>query len=190
MTDDEARHAQLVSRNKRLGCRQPTFFTGKLDDWDSWSYRFVTYCAQADYRFETLMDIASTRQREPLDTEWIDDWDLNYPGPPDWVTAQQLSIYLFAELTEICRGDAATVVRLNRTTKNGFETWRQLCNKYGMVTRSQKLLQKAQILATIFHESTFINQLGQREALIKEHEDISGPMDDDFKIAHLLNNTI
>ena len=56
-------------------------------------------------------------------------------------------------------------------------------------TGSRKLLQKAQMLSTTLHEATFINQLDQWEALIKEHEAISGPMDDDFKIAHLLNNT-
>ena len=121
----------------------------------------MTYCAQTDYTFEKQMDLASIRQREPIDADFVDDWDLNYPGPIGWVTAQQLSkhLFFFAELIEICRGDAATVVKLNRITKNGFDTWRQLCNKYGMDTGFRKLLQKAQILGTTCHESTFINQL-------------------------------
>ena len=81
MADDEARQALLVQRNKRLGCRQPTAFAGELYDWENWSYRFVTYCDQTDYRFETLMDLASTRPKEPIDADFINEWDLNYPGP-------------------------------------------------------------------------------------------------------------
>jgi cytochrome c oxidase subunit 1 len=44
------------------------------DPWDAWSLEWATTSPPAEYNFETLPEVRSTR---PL-------WDLKHPEDPDW----------------------------------------------------------------------------------------------------------
>ena len=165
------------------------------DNWDDWSYKFDSVCGSLDDGLCKLMRKAEITTTEITDQS-VKDWELeaaeNAPQPGQ-VDCVKLTRELHQQLVAYCNGQAATIVKSNRTLKNGVETWRRLFAHFAVrnTVKAQNLLVK--IMSTDFPKGTndsslreFLLKFTEWEGLITEYECTANKtMPDDHKIAHL-----
>ena len=101
----------------------PKNFSGKFEDWEEWSWTFVTYMNMLD---PNLANYMGKVQDMPLE---VTDDDLKVESN-DELSAARLQFsrklrYILALMTE----DAAKLVVRQNVVGDGFETWRLLCHK-------------------------------------------------------------
>ena len=120
--------------------------------------------------------------------DYCNDCDKKTPPHQGTVTTLTPCRELHQQLVSFCNGDAATIVKSNRTGKNGFETWRRLYEHYAVKDsiKGRKLLFK--VMSTRFSTdyTTVLLEFTQLQALISEYHTASGRMPDDkLKITHM-----
>ena len=84
--------------------------------------------------FREIEDMPRT---EKINKDWIDDWDVNNPTRvSDRATREvmQLSTDLYAQLTDLLQGTAASLCKRHSKARCGLSVWKELCNHYGIKT--------------------------------------------------------
>ena len=111
-------------------------FSGKLEDWEDWSWTFTTYTNVME---PNLAGYMATVEDKPLE---VTDDDLKVEGNETLSNNSPLFSrklhYMLALMTE----DAAKLTVRQNVNGNGFETWRLLCQKFTLpgATRDVGLL--------------------------------------------------
>jgi len=80
----------------------PPKFSGKLEDWDDWSYTFTAYMSASDSRFTEILRIASLQENRIVDSDAGTD-----PG------LLRLLKVLHYTLVQLCNGSAKVICRNN-----------------------------------------------------------------------------
>ena len=132
----------------------PDRFSGEVEHWEDWSWNFENYVFAHNPEAAELLN-----KTELLDVEVTD--ALSHDGDADEtsrrVTFSRKLYYLLALIT---RGAARLVVR-QLSTKNGFETWRNLYKNFalpgatrhvGLLTRVLKPSSRAEHFEQDFYQ--------------------------------------
>ena len=151
-------------------------FTGKAEDWDSFSRRFKAYCIQQDLKYQALFKLAETTTEMFTDETFADHDD-----------EKKLSLQLHWMLVQLCKGPSE-VLLTSLDTEHGLEEWRILHAHYKRPNLNTAVGRLARIL-----DSTFKNMdedLLKFEAEINKYEkETSSVLPSAIKVAVLMNKT-
>ena len=169
-----ARHEDQVVDTRVIG--RPKSFTGKEEEWPTWSTMVRAYAGAISQRLLFLMDAAETSG-----------------GSPNNVTLQteddkKLSTQLYFVLAMLLEGKASSKVQLC-TRGQGLVLWRMLTDVYEarVLTRSTGLFQ--QVLGYSFEEDDILSSLELFEKTIRLYESASEKaVGDELKVGILIRN--
>jgi hypothetical protein len=126
------------STSKSLTVKCPGEFTGKQENWEKWKVKYTNYTSSIDWRYGQLFrEIEDMPRTEKINKDWIDDWDVNNPT---WVSdratreVMQLSTDLYAQLTDLLQGTAASLCKRHSKARCGLSVWKELCNHCSIKT--------------------------------------------------------
>ena len=151
-------------------------FTGKAEDWDSFSRCFKAYCIQQDLKYQALFKAAEKNTEVFTDETFTDHED-----------ERKLSLQLHWMLVQLCKGPSE-VLLTSLDTEHGLEEWRILHAHYKRPNLNTAVGRLARIL-----EFTFKNMdedLLNFEAEINKYEkETSSVLPSAIKVAVLMNRT-
>ena len=176
---------------KSLTVKCPEEFTGKQEHWEKWKQKYTNYTCSVDWRYGKLFELIEQMPRdEKVTKDWIDDWDLNNPvlktSDKQHRDVMQLSNDLFAQLSDLCQGNAGNLCKRHSKARCGLSVWKELCQHYGIRTSLQLRGKLAKIMSFPLPEADFYNQFTAWQTLIAEYEEeVDKELDEDIKTAHI-----
>ena len=160
----------------------PPIFKGEHERWEDWSWQLKAYVALYKPVAQELMTRVEGSASAIDDIILQQEENNSYPGLR---FAKQLH-YLLANLTD----DAARlIVRLNEPG-NGFETWRQLYDRFALPSRAKGVSLLSQLLEHQFRDAHFEADLTSFIVLKNKHERATGTsLSDDLLVTLMMNKT-
>ena len=165
----------------------PPGYDGDYSKWEEWSTRFKAYMCLQNKDYGKLIRAAEESATEMLDT----DLELSASTEEEGHLWLQMAKDMHYILLSICTDAAATVVRRNSVGDcNGFETYRQLYNRFYTPVGTRSIGYLTALLKPKFDENKFEETFLQWEYDVSRYErDTATPLPDSVKIAILLNET-
>ena len=153
----------------------PGNFSGNKKDWETWAFKFANYAKSVDFRLgKAFTAIAALKKTEPVDSDWIDDFDLNNPNSS--ATARdlkQLDSDLYGYLSEALTGTAHTHIMKEKTSSSGLAVWKRLVARYGPVLATKIRNLMKEILNFHFRVDHFIDDFDTWENKTAEHDNLA-----------------
>ena len=172
----------MAEKNYKLP--PPKAFSGKQEDWDTFSYRFKSYMVMRNRDYANLFLAAETVEHEITDRDFIVD------GTDDLHEERvQLSHELHYWLVQMCEGTSGSILR-QVDTLHGTEVWRRLYGHYKPSAATSAVGRLAVILEFSLSDSKFENDFVKWEAEINKFEkETASHLPDIVKTTILMNKT-
>ena len=169
----------------KLRLPMPGKLSGKLEDWEDWSWDFRTYLSMFLPDSTTVMDRIGANSDVV-----IEDGHLEVAGDPQATNSRISNARrLHYVLANLCTDSARLVVRQN-TGCNGYETWRRLYSKFALPDAKRHMNLLSQILDFKFSPQTFEQDFNTWETIKIRYETQTGQaIPDSILVATLLNKT-
>ena len=98
----------------------------------------------------------------------------------------QLSTDLYAQLTDLLQGTAASLCKRHSKARCGLSVWKELCHHYGIKTSLKVRGKLAKIMNYHLPDADFHKKFTAWLTLIAEYEEEFGKeLDEDIKPAHI-----
>ena len=163
----------------------PPTFKGEHDKWEDWSWQLKAYVALYKPVAQNLMDRIEGSTTHIDDHVTYQEELTNYPGQDLVKFAKQLH-YLLANLTD----DAARLIARLNEPGNGFETWRQLHERFALPSRAKGVSLLSQLLEHQFRDAHFEADLTSFIVLKNKHERATNTaLSDDLLVTLMMNKT-
>ena len=160
---------------------KPPLFTGEYGSFEEWEYEFQAYMGLMDYQLPQLLensensttiirraDLVAAANRTEEANKWI-----------------RLSTDLRYILVNICSRSAATICWQHQT-HNGFEIYRQLCNRFSIPVGTTSIGYLTKLLEPTFDMNNFEETFSQWEFELNKFERDNGQaLPESVKIAVL-----
>ena len=167
--------------NSTIGLRFPCpeRFNGQEDQFEDFATSLRSYLSMSNPLFYDVMKhIEDSHSTAPF--VWAD-LDRNN---------QRLSSQLQNALQSLCRGPAAKIIRRDPLGLNGFESWRQLWERYRPITRTRATNRLSTIIFWKFNQRDFENSFNEWENEINRYDaEASSRFPDEIKIGILIHQT-
>ena len=179
----------LLGESRGLGgeikLSPPPTFKGEHDKWEDWSWQLKAYVALYKPVAQELMTRVEG-SASIVDDAILQNEENNFHPGQDLVRFAKQLHYLLANLTD----DAARlIVRLNEPG-NGFETWRQLYDRFALPSRAKGVSLLSQLLEHQFRDAHFEADLTSFIVLKNKHERATGTsLSDDLLVTLMMNKT-
>ena len=164
----------------------PPHYSGEPDKWEDWSWQLKSYVALYKPAAREVMELAEGAAA-PITDQVVLNYQTNHIGQDVQILvfSRQLH-YLLAQITE---GPARLIVRLNEHG-NGFESWRQLHERFSLPDRARGVSLLSQLLDFKFRDASFEADLTEFLSLKNRHEKAtSRPLQDDLLVMMMVNKT-
>ena len=159
-----------LSAMERGLVQRPPKLTGR-DMWFDWKFDVENFLVPVNSRYATDM-ITVEASVDPIGDD------------AEPTRAFQI---LYAFLAGLVTGRAKQILKEDRSTRNGYETWRKLCREFEPKSDMWKLATIHKLVsATMLQNLTnrqFVEGLGKWEALCREYGEMGGTAADDLKRA-------
>ena len=172
---------QEVQVDPTLGLRFPfpQKCNGQEDQFEDFAYSLRSYLTMSNPLFYDVM-----KQIE----------DAHSTAPIVWTNLdrnnQRLSSQLQNALQALCKGPAAKIIRRDPLGLNGFESWRQLWERYRPITRARATNRMSTIIFWKFNQKDFENSFNEWENEINRYDSESDSrFPDEIKIGILIHQT-
>ncbi len=109
----------------------PDRFSGKKEDWEEFAFKLKAYLGLMEPKYFEELQVVE----DHVDVELLDDMFRDETGAPR-EEIQQRALHLQWILVSMCGGPASTQLR-RETTKNGYESYRQLCKRHTVPGRAR-----------------------------------------------------
>ena len=163
----------------------PPVFKGEHEKWEDWSWQLKAYVALYKPVAQELMSRIEGSSSVIDDEATQREEDAYYQGLELVKFAKALH-YLLANLTD---ESARLIVRLNEDG-NGFETWRQLYDRFALPSRAKGVSLLSRLLEHQFRDAHFEADLTEFIVLKNKHEKATNSaLSDDLLITLLMNKT-
>ena len=164
----------------------PPHYSGEPDKWEDWSWQLKSYVALYKPHAREVMDLAEGAPN-PITDQVLTNYQVNHIGHDVQllVFSRQLH-YLLAQITE---GPARLIVRLNERG-NGFESWRQVHERFSLPDRARGVSLLSQLLDFRLRDASFEADLTEFLSLKNRHEKATGrALQDDLLVTMMVNKT-
>ena len=164
----------------------PPHYSGEPDKWEDWSWQLKSYVALYKPAAREVMELAEGAAA-PITDQVVLNYQTNHIGQDVQILvfSRQLH-YLLAQITE---GPARLIVRLNEHG-NGFESWRQLHERFSLPDRARGVSLLSQLLDFKFRDASFEADLTEFLSLKNRHEKAtSRALQDDLLVTMMVNKT-
>ena len=163
------------SKAPSFNLKGPGNFTGNKKDWETWAFRFANYAKNIDFRLgKAFAEIEALGKGTDVDSDWIDDFDLNNPNSaPTAKALTQLDSDLYGYLSEVLTGTAHTHVLKEKTSASGLAVWKRLVQRYGPVIATKVRNLMKEILNFQFRVDHFMDDYDTWENKITEHDSLA-----------------
>ena len=164
----------------------PPHYSEEPDKWKDWSWQLKSYVALYKPVAREVMELA-VGAAAPITDQVVLNYQTNHIGQDVQILvfSRQLH-YLLAQITE---GPARLIVRLNEHG-NGFESWRQLHERFSLPDRARRVSLLSQLLDFKFRDASFEADLTEFLSLKNRHEKAtSRPLQDDLLVTMMVNKT-
>ena len=163
----------------------PPVYHGESEKWEDWSWQLKSYVALYKPMALEIMGRLEGASVPSTDEHLIAFEHSNAPNSNLIVFSKQLH-YLLAQITD---GSARLVVRLNEHG-NGFETWRQLYERFSLPDRARGVSLLSRILDFKLRDAHFEADLTEFISLKNKHEKATGrALDDDLLVTLMVTKT-
>ena len=164
----------------------PPHYSGEPDKWEDWSWQLKSYVALYKPTAREVMELAEGAAA-PITDQVVLNYQTNHIGQDVQILvfSRQLH-YLLAQITE---GPARLIVRLNEHG-NGFESWRQLHERFSLPDRARGVSLLSQLLDFKFRDASFEADLTEFLSLKNRREKAtSRALQDDLLVTMMVNKT-
>ena len=152
----------------------PDSFSGKEDDWKTWSLKFRSYVgAMAKGAVETWMDWVKESRHDDL---------TSCKNNALEQAAQPPSAILYSSLVATCEGRALALIE-KAGPGEGSEAWKLLLGRYEAQTRQSKVMLMIQVLSWDFRSGELLDCLKSFDRACRRYSEAAGKqIDNDAKI--------
>ena len=166
-----------VVQGLRFPC--PDKFDRQEGKFEDFAYSLRSYLSTGNPIFYAFMkEIEDARSTEPIIFQNL--------AP----TRRALSAQLQNALQTLCKGPAAKIIRHDLTGLNGFESWRQLWDRYRPISRARATSRLSTIMYWKFNFKDFENSFNEWENEINRYDSEStSRLPDEIKLGILVNST-